>query len=51
MVEKVLVEQPYARQRKTVRGPLRRSIENMAGLSGAQVTHLIARYKEVGARP
>jgi transposase InsO family protein len=47
-VERVLVEQEYARQGKAVRGLLRRYMEKMTGLSRAQVTRLIARYATTG---
>ncbi len=47
-VERVLVEQEYARQGKAARGLLRRYVERMSGLSRAQVTRLIARYAASG---
>jgi transposase InsO family protein len=47
-VERVLVEQEYARQGKPARGLLRRYVEKMTGLSRAQVTRLIARYATTG---
>lgn len=47
-VERVLVQQEYARQGKATRGLLRRYIEKMTGLSRAQVTRLIARYAASG---
>ena len=47
-VERVLVQQEYARQGKAARGLLRRYIEKMTGLSRAQVTRLIARYAASG---
>jgi hypothetical protein len=47
-VERVLVGQGYAQQGKESRGLLRRYIEKMTGLSRAQVTRLIARYKASG---
>ena len=47
-VERVLVEQEYARQGKAVRGLLRRYVEKMTGLSRSQVTRLIARYATTG---
>ena len=47
-VERVLVQQEYARQGKAVRGLLRRYVEKMTGLSRAQITRLIARYASTG---
>jgi len=47
-VEGLLVGQQYARQAKVARGLLRRYVEKMTGLSRAQVTRLIARYRASG---
>jgi predicted DNA-binding transcriptional regulator AlpA len=47
-VEKVLVHHQYQRQRRSVRGLLRRYVEKMTGLSRAQVTRLIQRYQKSG---
>jgi transposase InsO family protein len=47
-VERVLVQQEYARQGKAARGLVRRYIEKMTGLSRAQVTRLIGRYTASG---
>jgi len=47
-VERVLVQQEYARQGKSARGLVRRYIEKMTGLSRAQTTRLIARYAASG---
>jgi transposase InsO family protein len=47
-LEEVLVHQEYAQQGKAARGLVRRYIEKMTGLSGAQVTRLIARYSATG---
>ena len=47
-LERVLVEQEYARQGKAARGLVRRYMEKMTGLSRAQVTRLIARYTASG---
>jgi transposase InsO family protein len=47
-VEGVLVQQQYAQQGKVARGLLRRYIEKMTGLSRAQGTRLIARYRASG---
>lgn len=47
-VERVLVQQEYARQGKAGRGLLRRYVEKMTGLSRAQVTRLIQRYTSSG---
>ena len=47
-VERVLVEQQYARQGKAARGLLRRYVEKMTGLSRAQVSRLIASYSATG---
>jgi AraC-like DNA-binding protein len=47
-IERVLCEQQYARQGKAARGLLRRYIEKMTGMSRAQVTRLIGRYKASG---
>jgi transposase InsO family protein len=45
----VLCEQEYWKQKRAVRGILRRYIAKMTGLSRAQVTRLVSRYKENGA--
>lgn len=50
-IEQVLVGQEYRAQGKAARGLLRRYIEKMTGLSRAQVTRLITRYKAVGRVP
>jgi len=47
-VEGLLIGQQYARQAKVARGLLRRYVEKMTGLSRAQVTRLIARYRASG---
>jgi transposase InsO family protein len=47
-IERVLCEQQYARQGKAARGLLRRYMEKMTGMSRAQVTRLIGRYKASG---
>ena len=47
-MERVLVQQEYARQGKAARGLVRRYIEKMTGLSRAQVTRLIGRYTASG---
>jgi len=47
-VERVLVQQEYARQGKAARGLVRRYIEKMTGMSRSQVTRLIARYTATG---
>jgi hypothetical protein len=47
-VEGVLLGQQYAQQGKVARGPLRRYIVKMTGLSRSQVTRLIARYTASG---
>jgi len=47
-VERVLVQQEYARQGTAGRGLLRRYVEKMTGLSRAQVTRLIQRYTSSG---
>jgi hypothetical protein len=41
----VLCEQEYWKQKRAVRGILRRYIAKMTGLSRAQVTRLVSRYK------
>lgn len=48
-VTRTLCEQEYWRQGREVKGLLRAWIGKMTGLSRAQVTRLIARYKETGA--
>ena len=47
-VEQVLRLQQYQKQSRKARGVLRRYLENMTGLSRAQVTRLIARYRAKG---
>lgn len=47
-VARTLCEQEYWRQGRDVKGLLRLYIGKMTGLSRAQVTRLIARYKETG---
>ena len=48
-VEQVLRQQLYQKQGRRARGLLRRYLEKMTGRSRAQVTRLIARYREIGA--
>ncbi|MGB9203233.1 MAG: hypothetical protein WCB94_04570 [Terriglobales bacterium] len=47
-VEQVLRQQLYPKQSRKARGLLRRYLEKMTGLSRAQVTRLIARYRANG---
>ena len=47
-VEQVLRQQQYEKQGRKARGLLRRYLEKMTGLSRAQVTRLIARYRASG---
>ena len=47
-VEQVLRQQQYPQQGRKARGLLRRYLEKMTGLSRAQVTRLIARYRAHG---
>ena len=47
-VEQVLREQHYQKQGRKARGLVRRYLEKMTGLSRAQVTRLIARYRACG---
>ena len=47
-VEQVLRLQQYQKQSRKARGLLRRYVEKMTGLSRAQVTRLIARYRANG---
>jgi hypothetical protein len=47
-IERVLCQQEYAGQGKGARGLLRRYIEKMTGMSRAQVTRLLARYRAGG---
>ena len=47
-VEQVLRQQHYRQQGRKARGLLRRYLEKMTGLSRAQVTRLIARYRANG---
>lgn len=48
-VTRTLCEQEYWKQGREVKGRLRRYIAKMTGLSRAQVTRLLRRYKESGA--
>jgi len=47
-IEEVLRQQQYAQQGRAARGLLRRYLGKMTGLSRAQVTRLIARYRAQG---
>lgn len=47
-IERVLIEQEYARQGRAARGLLKRFIEKMTGLSRAQVSRLIHSYTASG---
>jgi transposase InsO family protein len=47
-VEQVLRQQQYPKQGRKARGLVRRYLEKMTGLSRAQVTRLIARYRANG---
>ena len=47
-VERLLCQQEYARQGRMARGLLRRYIGKMTGLSRAQITRLVARYRATG---
>ena len=47
-IEQVLRQQQYAQQGRKARGLVRRYLEKMTGLSRAQVTRLIARYRAHG---
>lgn len=47
-ITRTLCEQEYWKQSRGARGLLRRYLGRMTGLSRAQVTRLIARYREVG---
>jgi hypothetical protein len=47
-VEQVLRQQHYQEQGRKARGLVRRYLEKMTGLSRAQVTRLIARYRVSG---
>ena len=47
-VEQVLRQQEYAQQGRAARGLLRRYVAKMTGLSRAQVTRLIGRYRASG---
>ena len=44
-----LCEQEYWKQSRSVKGLLRQYLGKMTGLSRAQVTRLIRRYRETGA--
>jgi transposase InsO family protein len=48
-MEQVLCRQQYGKQSRAARGLLRRYLAKMTGLSRAQVTRLIGRYRESGA--
>ena len=48
-VEATLCGQEYGKQKREVKGVLRRYIGKMTGLSRAQVTRLLSRYRETGA--
>jgi transposase InsO family protein len=48
-VTRALCEQEYWKQSRAVKGMLRRYLGKMTGLSRAQVTRLIGRYKQSGA--
>ncbi len=48
-IEQVLCRQQYSKQSRHARGLLRRYLAKMTGLSRAQVTRLIGRYRESGA--
>jgi transposase InsO family protein len=48
-IEQVLVRQNYHQQSRQTRGLLRRYLTKMTGRSRAQVTRLIARYRESGS--
>lgn len=47
-MERVLCHQEYQRQNRPTRGLVRRYIAKMTGLSRAQVTRLIGRYRDTG---
>ena len=47
-IEQVLRQQQYAQQGRAARGLLRRYLAKMTGLSRAQVTRLVARYRAHG---
>jgi transposase InsO family protein len=48
-ITQMLCEQEYWKQRREVKGLLRQYIGKMTGLSRAQVTRLISRYRSTGA--
>jgi len=48
-IEQVLGRQEYHQQNRSARGLLRNYVTKMTGLSRAQVTRLIARYRKTGA--
>jgi transposase InsO family protein len=50
-IERLLCQQEYVRQRRRVRGLLRRYIAKMTGLSRAQLTRLVSRYLATGQVP
>ena len=47
-IERLLRQQQYAQQGRQARGLLRRYVAKMTGLSRAQVTRLIGRYRAQG---
>ncbi len=47
-VTRTLCEQEYWKQKRAVKGMLRRYVAKMTGLSRAQVTRLVSRYQETG---
>src|SRR6266404_6870509 len=47
-VTRTICYQEYWKQKRTIKGLLRQYMATMTGLSRAQVTRLIARYKEAG---
>ena len=47
-IERLLRQQQYAQQGRKARGLLRRYVAKMTGLSRAQVTRLIGRYRAQG---
>ena len=48
-ITQMLCEQEYWKQRREVKGLLRQYMGKMTGLSRAQVTRLISRYRSTGA--
>src|ERR1035437_10871115 len=47
-VQRVLVAQEFGHQEKQQRGAIRAYVEKMTGLSVAQVTRLIRKYRQTG---